>query len=203
MLDLDEAKRALRAEMTLRRTEAHAAAAVAASERACARLLDALAVAPAQSLAFYLPIRSELDPRPAMRALTARGATLCAPAAPVEGAPLRFRLWRPDCATETDRFGLEVPSATEEVAPEVVVTPLLAFDRHGARLGYGGGYYDRTLALLRAHGPLRAIGFGFAAQEVDAVPCAAHDAPLDLIVTERETIRPRQAATAAPGGATR
>ena len=87
-------------------------------------------------------------------------------------------------------FGALVPAKGDWIVPEVLIVPLLAFDRRGYRLGYGGGYYDRTLEVLRARGPVTAIGFAFAAQEVDEVPIEATDQPLDLIVTERGIIRP-------------
>jgi 5-formyltetrahydrofolate cyclo-ligase len=87
-------------------------------------------------------------------------------------------------------FGALIPESGDWLVPEVLVVPLLAFDRRGYRLGYGGGFYDRTLELLRAMGPVKAIGFAFAAQEIDRVPTEATDQPLDLIVTERGIVRP-------------
>jgi 5-formyltetrahydrofolate cyclo-ligase len=84
----------------------------------------------------------------------------------------------------------EPPAGTPELPPEVLILPLVAFDRRGYRLGYGGGYYDRTLAVLRRQGRALAVGVGFAAQEVVAVPCGRHDQRLDWIVTEREAIEP-------------
>ena len=98
---------------------------------------------------------------------------------------LTFRLWTPDTVMETGAMGIDAPPAgTEEVVPRTVVVPLLAFDRRGYRLGYGGGYYDRTLAGLRDGDGVLAVGVGYAAQEVAAVPVEDHDARLDAIVTE-------------------
>jgi len=90
---------------------------------------------------------------------------------------------------EAGYLGALIPEVAEEVVPEVLIVPLLAFDRPGYRLGYGGGFYDRTLERLRARGPVTAIGFAFAAQEVDRVPTEPTDQKLDLIVTERGVIR--------------
>ena len=103
-------------------------------------------------------------------------------------APLRFRLWTPGCATVRGTFGAPIPEAGDWMTPGILIVPLVAFDRRGGRLGYGGGFYDRTLQALRAAGPVLAIGFAFAAQEVDDLPLEATDQPLDLIVTERGVI---------------
>ena len=99
--------------------------------------------------------------------------------------PLAFRLWRPGDALIPERFGTARPTG-EERAPDFLLVPLLAFDRRGGRLGYGAGYYDRTLPLLA---PCFAMGCAFAAQEVPAVPMGPYDIPLDAIATEREVIR--------------
>ncbi len=87
-------------------------------------------------------------------------------------------------------FGAQVPAGGDWLRPDLLVVPLLAFDAAGRRLGYGGGFYDRTLAGLRAAGPVRAIGFGYAAQQVDEVPADATDELLDAMVTETGVIRP-------------
>jgi 5-formyltetrahydrofolate cyclo-ligase len=104
--------------------------------------------------------------------------------------PLAFRHWQPGTTMVRGKFDVECPGEdAEEGVPQVLVVPLLAFDARGRRLGYGGGFYDRTLAALRAAGPVTAIGFAFAAQEFDAVPADATDQPLDVVVTEREVHR--------------
>ncbi|EKE43939.1 5-formyltetrahydrofolate cyclo-ligase [Oceaniovalibus guishaninsula JLT2003] len=146
-----------------------------------------LAVADASVVAGFLPIGSEIDPRPAMAALS---VPVCVPVMVGRGLPLRFRRWIPGCTLERGPFGVAVPADGDWLVPDLLIVPLLAFDRRGQRLGYGGGYYDRTLAALRAAGPVRAWGFAFAAQEVAAVPVGPHDAPLDAIATEREWIVP-------------
>jgi 5-formyltetrahydrofolate cyclo-ligase len=98
---------------------------------------------------------------------------------------LKFREWGPGVAMVAGDFGALIPAEGAWVTPQVVIVPLLAFDARGFRLGYGGGFYDRTLQGLRAKGPVLAIGFAFEAQEVDAVPIDAFDQKLDLVVTEK------------------
>lgn len=146
-----------------------------------------------QPLAGYVPIRSEIDPTPAM---AVHAGPLALPVVVAAGQPLAFRSWRPGEALVPGAFCAPVPASGVPVAPVVLIVPLVAFDRSGGRLGYGGGFYDRTLADLRAAGPVRAIGFAYAAQEVARVPVEPTDQPLDLIVTERGVIRP---APLAPG----
>ena len=164
-----------------------AAAAVGGQEEACAHLAGALAAYRGVTLAGYLPIGSEIDPRPVM---AAHEGPVCVPVMVGRGRPLRFRRWAPGCALERGPFGVMVPERGEWLMPEALIVPLLAFDARGARLGYGGGYYDRTLAALRGQAPVLAIGFAFAAQEVRRVPVEATDEPLDRIVTERGAVRP-------------
>lgn len=184
MPDLSEAKKAARAAAHARRAAAHDPARAAA---ACARLLDAVAQAP-QMVSGYLPIRDELDPLAAMTGFAARGAGLCLPVVIGKGAPLAFRRWTPGAPTTAGAFGVEVPLDDLPATPDLVIAPLLAFDRAGWRLGYGGGFYDRTLAALRAAGPVLAVGLAYAAQEVAATPHDATDARLDMIVTEDDVI---------------
>lgn len=135
----------------------------------------------------FLPIGTEIDPRPAMEAAAHRGP-VCVPVIDGPGLPLRFARWMPGAPLVRGPFGAATPADPEFVEPDVLIVPLLAFDRAGNRLGYGGGYYDRTLADLRATAPRIAIGFAFAAQEAESLPLEPTDQPLDLIVTEIGTI---------------
>lgn len=136
----------------------------------------------------FWPIRSEIDPRPAMRRLAKAGHALALPV--VTPAGLVFRAWRIGDDLNAGKFGLSEPFATApEVNPTALLVPLAAFDRRGHRIGYGAGYYDRAIARLSAHGRLFTIGICFATQEIDHVPDEAHDRALDMIVTEREIIR--------------
>ncbi len=139
-------------------------------------------------MAGYWPMRSEIDPRPLMRRFARAGWRLALPVTPGRGAEggLEFRHWDKGDALARRRFGMFEPGdAAKVVRPDVVLVPLLAFDAAGHRLGYGAGHYDRTLAQLRAEGPLVAIGVAFAGQEVAALPAASHDQRLDAVVTER------------------
>jgi 5-formyltetrahydrofolate cyclo-ligase len=127
---------------------------------------------------------AELDPGPLAVRLRAAGAAIASPVVTATAAPLVFRLHTDD-EPARDLLGLAVPPPTApEVTPDVVIIPLLAFDRSGARLGQGGGYYDRTLARLRAAGPVLAVGLAYAAQQVDQIPTEAFDQRLDGVLTE-------------------
>jgi 5-formyltetrahydrofolate cyclo-ligase len=133
------------------------------------------------ALSGYLPIRSEIDPLPVM---AAHRGPVGVPVIDGAGLPLRFRVWTPGCGLVPGPFGAMVPQAGADLVPRILIVPLLAWDRRGFRLGYGGGFYDRTLAGLRARGPVTAVGYAFAGQEVAQVPTDAFDQPLDLIATE-------------------
>ncbi|MCG5240358.1 5-formyltetrahydrofolate cyclo-ligase [Azospirillum doebereinerae] len=138
----------------------------------------------------YWPFGSELDARPALIHLKRLGRSVGLPVSGPRGTALLFRDWDPDELPLPGRYGILEPGEGRAVLlPSVLLVPLLAFDRTGHRLGYGAGYYDRTLDLLRAAGPVLAVGVAFAAQEIATVPCAEHDERLDWIVTERETLR--------------
>ncbi len=192
MTEIFEAKAALRRTSRQRRREA---ASSGVSAVVCRRLLDSLAIPGDATVSGYWPLRDELDPRPILSALATRGQRLCLPVVVESGAPLVFRGWKPDVSLEPAAFGTQVPGADCPVLePDLLLVPLLAFDRRGFRLGYGGGFYDRTLATLRGRRPVLAVGLAFAAQEVDAVPVEAGDEPLDRIVTEREVMTPERGA---------
>ncbi|MEC9434540.1 MAG: 5-formyltetrahydrofolate cyclo-ligase [Pseudomonadota bacterium] len=182
MTPLAEAKAEARRAAFARRRAAHAAlgAAPGAATRA---LADAVReAAPAGPVAVYLPIRTEIDPRPAMALLAGEGVALCVPVVQGAGLPLRFLAWTPATPLVAGAFGAQVPEGEAWVRPALVVAPLVAFDAGRMRLGYGGGFYDRTLEEL---GPVPAIGFAFAAQRSDApLPREATDRPLSAVVTE-------------------
>lgn len=137
------------------------------------------------AIAGYWPMGEEADVRPLMTALVERGHRVALPRVAGRDAPLRFLRWRPGDVLEPGYGGIAEPRAGgEEIAPRALLVPLLAFDRAGRRLGYGGGFYDRTLAHLRRAGPIQAIGIAYADQEVDSLPHGDHDERLDWIVTE-------------------
>ncbi len=137
------------------------------------------------TVAGFWPLPGEIDIRPILHALFARGQAIVLPVTGGRGRPLSFRLWHPDDPMQVERFGTRRPTGPERV-PDFVLVPLLAFDRRGRRLGYGGGYYDRTLAGLP---DATRLGCGFAAQEMDVVPAGPHDALLPAVATERGIVR--------------
>ena len=141
-------------------------------------------------VSLYYPMRQELDTEPLVAALIEAGAQIALPVVARKKSPLVFRLYQPGAALVRGAYGEKTPDETApEVTPNILAVPLLGFTRAGGRLGYGGGYYDRTLAALRQSQSIIAVGYAFGAQEVDALPLTALDQPLDWIVTERGAIR--------------
>jgi len=194
-MSLDDAKKSARAAALRRRAAAHAALKDAAPARVMANFIAAFALRAGARVSAYWPSGSELDVRPLMEALHGRGHPIGLPIVLGRGQPLVFRRWHPGAALEARPFGLSEPSsAAGELTPEVLLVPLLAFDREGYRIGHGAGYYDMTLAALRARGPVLAIGVGYAAQGVERLPRAEHDERLDGVVTEQSAMHfPRAA----------
>lgn len=152
-----------------------------------ARLLEVLEPHAGNTMSGFLPIRTEIDPRPAMARMADSGY-VTVPVIQGAGLPLKFSRWTPGCKLVDGPFGAQVPAEEMYLEPEVLIVPLVAFTRTGGRLGYGGGFYDRTLERLRAIRPTLAIGFAFAAQEAAELPLEPTDQPLDMIVTEAEII---------------
>ncbi len=190
--DLHELKRRLRSEAKRRRAEAAAGASTAgaAVARRLTELLESgvVRLKAGAAVSGYWPKGDELDPRPAMAALAARGHPLGLPVVVAPGAPLAFRAWRKGDDLTPAGFGLHEPASSRpELTPDLLLVPLLAFDRRGGRLGYGGGFYDRTLATLRRAGRPIAMGLAYADQEQHRLPQAAGDQRLDWIVTETES----------------
>lgn len=133
----------------------------------------------------YWPLPGELDPRPLMEALAARGAALALPVVVAPDAPLAFRGWSSGDRLESGPHGTAHPTqAAPLLVPTLLLVPLLAFDAKGFRLGFGGGYYDRTLDALRRGGGVVAVGLAFAAQQSPALPSDPWDQPLDIVFTE-------------------
>lgn len=180
-MTLTEIKAAARKDAFARRKAAFAAG----PGGAAARLAEVLAAHAGKPLSGYMPMRTELDPLPAM---AAHRGPVGVPVILGPAQPLKFRAWSAEAPMIAGDFGALIPEAGDWIEPEVVIVPLLAFDRRGFRLGYGGGFYDRTLEGLRARRPTLAIGYAFAAQEVDEVPIEPTDQPLDLIVTDTGVI---------------
>ncbi|HWF94796.1 MAG TPA: 5-formyltetrahydrofolate cyclo-ligase [Xanthobacteraceae bacterium] len=186
-------KTELRRQALARRDALPAAERQQAAETIAARAFP-VAVAPGTIVAGFMPMKSEINPLPLLRALAGTGARLALPVVAGQGKPLIMRAWTFGAPLAAGVWGIREPeAAAPEVAPDILIVPLLAFDRAGQRVGYGAGYYDRTIAALRAKQPVLAIGLAFAVQEIAAVPATPHDAPLDLVLTEREVIDLRRA----------
>lgn len=188
--DLPAIKAALRHEMAERRRDEAARAAPSAGEIAKNHFLASIPLHDGATVSAFWPLPDEFDTRPLMYALHERGHPIGLPVVEKRGLPLRFRVWEPGTPLVRGNFNVEIPAAhCPECVPEILVVPLLAFDREGYRLGYGGGFYDRTIAGLRAIGPTIAVGYAYAGQEIDAVPHDETDAQLDWVVTERAAFR--------------
>jgi 5-formyltetrahydrofolate cyclo-ligase len=165
----------------------------AAAEIIAARAFP-LVIAPGMIASGFMPLKSEINPLPLMRKLTDAGARLTLPVVAGHGKPLIMRSWQWGGPLVPGVWGIrEPPPTAPELQPDILLVPLLAFDRRGHRIGYGAGYYDLTIAQLRAKKPIAAVGIAFAAQEVEIVPRTAFDAQLDLVLTESETIDLRNA----------
>jgi 5-formyltetrahydrofolate cyclo-ligase len=137
----------------------------------------------------FFPLKTEINPLPLMRKLSDAGAQLALPVVTGRGKPLIMRAWSFGAPLASGVWGIREPTPdAPEVAPDILLVPLLAFDRQGHRIGYGAGYYDMTISGLRARKPVVAIGIAYAAQEVDAVPVTPRDARLDLVLTEHDVI---------------
>ena len=143
------------------------------------------ALAPQAVVSGYIAFREEADPGLLLAALAKRGHPVALPVLVGRGKALAFRRWHPGMALVAHSFGmLEPPETAASLVPDILLVPLLAFDARGHRLGYGGGYYDRTLQALRAEKTIEAIGLAYAGQEVALLPAGAHDERLDAVLTE-------------------
>jgi 5-formyltetrahydrofolate cyclo-ligase len=182
-------KAALRARALARRDALDEAARVAASESIAGRASGILTSLQPDSMALYLPIGSECETAALMNQARLMGAEIGLPAV-IDGSRMLFRRYRAGDRLVAEKFGTSAPSpGAPLVEPDVIVMPLLAFDRLGERLGYGRGYYDRAIITLREAGQRpKLLGIAFSVQEVPSIPTEPHDVRLDWIVTETETI---------------
>ena len=187
-VDIAQAKAALRHSARALRdalpSELRARAAATVAERPFPRALSAGTI-----VSGFMPLKSEINPIPLMRRLVDGGVSLALPVVCGRGRPLQMRAFAFGDSLVPGVWGIREPKPeAPQVLPDVLLVPLLAFDRRGHRLGYGAGYYDLTIASLRAQGSVLAVGIAFAAQEVVQVPATARDQRLDLVLTEREVI---------------
>lgn len=161
-----------------------------AAKHAASHFLNAIDVPEDAVVSLYYPMRDELDTEPLAAALFDKGVSVVLPVVARRKQPLLFRRYQPGDAFIDGVYGELVPAETAPtLTPTILVVPLLAFTRDGGRLGYGGGYYDRTLAHLRENGKPLAVGYAYGAQEVDALPLTRLDQPLDWVVTERGAVK--------------
>ncbi len=181
---VSDEKRRLREDAKTRRAAAHAAADALTARQLAAHGLDFLKLPPAAVVSGFMPMADEIDVLPLLTWLHAEGTTLCLPVMQGKGKPLLFRAWSPGDDMETAIWGIREPMADKPVVePDVLLVPLLAFDAHGWRLGYGGGFYDRSIASLSRFKRITTVGIGYDAQEVDAVPHLDYDQRLDWVLT--------------------
>ncbi len=193
-MTFDDERRRLRAELRARRQALGAAERIAAAQALVARLEQIPEYLTDRRVAGYWAVAGELPLLALMQGLRTRGQDYYLPV--VEGESLRFAPWRPGIEIATNRYGIPEPvvAAAELLAPEqmdVVLLPLLGFDRQGHRLGFGGGYYDRSFAFLRDRSDIGKpvlVGIGYASQEVDAIEAMPWDVRLDYVASERELI---------------
>jgi len=181
-------KSELRREMAARRDALPAEMRSVAAEAIAARPFP-VPVALGAIVSGFMPMKSEINPLPLMKKLADAGARLALPVVAGRGKPLVMRAWNFGAPLPSGVWGIREPKPDAvEMEPDILLVPLLAFDRTGHRLGYGGGYYDLTIAQLRAHKSIVAVGLAYAAQEIAEVPVTPRDAALDLVLTEREVI---------------
>ena len=185
-------KAELRRDAAARRDALPAELRKAAAETIAARAF-AFPITPRTIVSGFMPMKSEINPLPLMKKLAEAGARLALPKIAGRGKPLIMRAWQWGAPLDAGQWGIREPKPeAPEVDPDIILVPLLAFDRAGQRIGYGAGYYDMTIARLRSRKSVTAVGIAFAAQEVAAVPATPDDARLDLVLTESEIIDFRQ-----------
>ncbi len=181
--EFDELKSILRNKVKARRARLVGGDRTEAAAKAAEHFLNSVPFAETDVIGLFWPIRDEIDSKPLMLKLMEKGQTVCLPVTAGDGEPLVFRIWEPDAPLFEAGFGTLAPGAlAPEAAPDVLVIPLLGFDGVGTRLGYGRGYYDKTIAAFATR-PL-VVGYAFAVQELNDIPREDHDIPLDMLVTE-------------------
>lgn len=187
-MDIAEVKRKARTAASKRRAEAHEILKDTAGLAMAKRGLPAGLDLAAGIVSGFIPYKSEITTVPMLSRLRRDGWQTCLPIVIAQEEPLVFRAWAPGDPLVPGAWDIPVPvDSAPEVLPDVLLVPMLAFDRKGFRLGYGGGFYDRTLEKLRELKKVVAIGVAYHAQMVDEVPVGIHDAPLDYVMTEQET----------------
>ena len=189
-MDLAEVKCRARGAATIERAKAHLESAETAPAILAQRGLPVEPPPTRRIVSGFHPYKDEISILPLLGVLASEGWETALPVVTGAGLPLVFRVWAPGSPTVPGIWNIPMPpEGSAAVEPDVLLVPLLAFDRKGYRLGYGGGFYDRTLAMLRAKKPVIAIGVAYAGQEIPEIPRGSFDQPMDWIMTERETLR--------------
>jgi 5-formyltetrahydrofolate cyclo-ligase len=185
---ISEQKSALRTSTLAKRDAMPAAERQAAAEAITARGLP-VEITPGVIVSGFMPMKSEINPLPLLRKLSAVGAQLALPCIVGRGKPLIMRAWKFGDPFKAGQWGIREPvPEAPEVAPDILIVPLACFDRAGQRIGFGAGYYDMTIHALRQKKKIVAIGIAFAAQEIASVPATERDERLDFVLTERDVI---------------
>lgn len=189
-IDIDAEKKALRSTMKVRRADAFQRWGSAAAQKIAEFGIDFACVQPPAVVSGFLAIGEEIDPTPLLKRLICEGYTAALPVMEGKGKPLVFRAWAPGDPLAEVTWGIREPlSSAPIVEPDIILGPLLAYDQSGYRLGYGGGFYDRTLARLRSLKPVVSIGLAYDEQRVDAVPHLDYDERLDWVLTPGGALR--------------
>ncbi|MGD0491780.1 MAG: 5-formyltetrahydrofolate cyclo-ligase [Steroidobacteraceae bacterium] len=182
-------RKGVREELIRRRTEIAPRVRRRMAEEACARIVEAVDWRSIEVLAFCWPIKGEFDVRSIAERHAARGGEVALPVAVAPSAPLEFWRWRPGMPMRTGVWNIPIPAERHVLIPDAVIAPLVGFDARGYRLGYGGGYFDRTLAA--ASPQPQAIGLGYSNAELETIYPQPHDIPMNLIVTEQGVLIPK------------
>ena len=183
---LAQIKEQARKDATKARRAAHDAAKDHAALALASQAFPVSAKAGASTVSAFFPYQSEIDTRLLLGKLAGEGWRTCLPIVIAQGQPLVFRRWAPGEPTVPGIWNIPRPTDEAEIVePDVLMVPMLAFDRQGYRLGYGGGFYDRTLEMLRRKKAIVAIGTAYAVQEIASVPHGVHDQRLDYVMTEK------------------
>jgi 5-formyltetrahydrofolate cyclo-ligase len=187
---LPDVKARLRGEVFARRDALDPVWRAQASLSVAERVLSLPELREREPVSGFWPILTEIDVKPLLEALHARGQRICLPV--VARPAMVFRLWQPGDELVKSGFGVSEPHPhAEEVSPRAMIVPLAAFDRQGGRIGYGKGHFDTAIAAIERRHPVLTVGVAFSVQEVAKVPLEPHDRPIDMIVTETELIRAR------------
>jgi 5-formyltetrahydrofolate cyclo-ligase len=187
MPDIPSLKAELRTQALAKRDALPADMRAAAAEQIAARAFPV--VVKGLIVSGFMPMKSEINPLPLMRKLAAAGARLALPAIAGRDKPLIMRAYKFGDELARGQWDIREPTPqAAEVAPDILLVPLACFDRAGHRIGFGAGYYDLTIAALRAKKKITTVGIAFAAQEIREVPATPRDERLDFVLTEREAI---------------